>query len=73
MKQDKPKIKYVNTLPDLMTQDDYADTMSQQKVRVRICVSEKGVEIIGDSQIQHLVDDMFEAEGAKVIEKILCG
>ena len=42
-------IRFVAHLPDLMTTADYTAPDSDHKVRVRISVTEQGIEILGDA------------------------
>jgi len=71
---EQPAIKYVADLPDLITQEDKLDTgPAQKKVRIRIQSTDKGVEIIGDSMYDYVLEPLLARAGAKEIEKTLCG
>jgi len=68
-----PKPRFVAYLPDLITQEDYLDSPKQQKLRVRIDITDEGVEILGDSMYAHLVEELLAQLGADEIERMLCG
>jgi hypothetical protein len=68
-----PKTRFVNHLPDLMTEEDYCDSSEQAKIRVRIEMTNEGVEILGDSMYAYLVEELLVELGADEIEKMLCG
>ncbi|MGK7874146.1 MAG: radical SAM-modified peptide, FtsH ternary system-associated [Xenococcaceae cyanobacterium] len=69
----RPKTRFVPHLPDLITEEDYLDSPEQQKIRVRIELTDQGVEILGDSMYAHLVEELLTQLGADEIERMLCG
>lgn len=68
-----PKIKYVNHLPDLMTWDDYEATDRRKLVRLRLTVTDDGLEILGDSPYPELVEHLLASLDPDLIEMMLCG
>lgn len=68
-----PKPRYVTHLPDLMTAEDYQTAHMEKKVRLRITVTEQGIEILGDSAYPHLLEDLLARIGAEEMEVVLCG
>ncbi|ETR70525.1 MAG: hypothetical protein OMM_08753 [Candidatus Magnetoglobus multicellularis str. Araruama] len=69
----KPEIKFVSHLPDLMTMEDYNEVSNKKKVRIRIQNTDSGIEIIGDSMHDYLLEDILARAGALKIERTLCG
>ncbi len=70
---EKPGIKYTDHIPDLMTWEDYEVAHRRKLVRIRLQVTEEGLEIIGDSPYPHLLEELLEALGPEAIEMMLCG
>jgi hypothetical protein len=68
-----PKTRFVSYLPDLITQEDYLSSPEEKKIRVRISISEQGIEIVGDSMYAHLVEELMAGLGADELERMLCG
>lgn len=52
----KPQIKYVAHLPDLMTWDDYEAADRRRRIRLRLSVTDEGLEILGDSPYPRLLE-----------------
>ncbi len=69
----QPRTIFVEYLPDLITEEDYLDPPEKKKIRVQIKITEKGVEILGDSIYAPLLEKLLAKSGAKEIEKMLCG
>jgi hypothetical protein len=69
----KPSLRFVSMLPDLIVTEDYNKGPEQKKIRVRIEMTEKGIEILADSPFPGLLDELLEMIGAKEIERMLCG
>jgi hypothetical protein len=67
-----PRLRYVAHLPDLITDDDYLRP-EVKKVRVRITLTDEGVEILGDSMYAGLLEKLLAQAGADEIERMLCG
>ena len=70
---EKPTIQHATDIPDLMNWDDYEGVELKKHVRVRIRVTEEGIEIIADSPYPQLVEELLARLDPKVIEKMLCG
>jgi len=64
---------YVSHLPDLIHPADYPDDPESKRVRLRIRVSDEGVEILGDAQRPQALDELLESLSPEAIEKVLCG
>ena len=67
------KINYVDHLPDLMTWEDYESAHGQKLLRLRLRVTDDGLEIIGDSPYPHDLEELLAALGPEAIEMMLCG
>ena len=68
-----PALRFVAHLPDLIKKEDYFDPPNNKKVRIRIMLTENGVEIVGDSMSPYLLEKLLTRAGAKEIERVLCG
>lgn len=68
-----PRTRFIDHLPDLITEADYQEDPNLQKIRVCINLNDEGVEILGDSMYARLVEDMFAQLGTEEIERMLCG
>jgi len=68
-----PRIRFVEHLPDLITPEDYQDSPDKKKIRIRITLTDEGVEILGDSAYVNLLDELLAKLDPKEIEKTLCG
>jgi hypothetical protein len=65
--------RFVDSIPDLITPEDYASDPEGRRVRLRVRSSAAGVEILGDAQRPALIEEVLsELEGA-VVELMLCG
>ncbi len=67
------KTKFVEHLPDLITESDYQDPPNIQKVKVRIRATEDGVEVLGDSMYAPLLEQFLEELEPEELERMLCG
>jgi len=67
------RARFVAALPDLITAEDYAASPEVKKVRVRITVTEAGVEILADSPYPALLDALLAQAGVDEVEQVLCG
>jgi hypothetical protein len=70
---DRPHSRFVDHLPDLITEEDYRDPPDRKKVRIRITITTNGVEILGDSMYAPLLERLLGEAGADEIERMLCG
>ena len=71
--QARPATRFVADLPDLITEEDYLDPPGRQKIRLRISITDTGVDVLGDSMFASRLEDLFAALGAEEIERMLCG
>jgi hypothetical protein len=67
------KIRFTDSLPNLITPDDYRQEDHGCKIRVQIRQTEEGVEIIGDSRHIVKLESLLAATGIKEMERVLCG
>ncbi|HEX5702656.1 MAG TPA: radical SAM-modified peptide, FtsH ternary system-associated [Pyrinomonadaceae bacterium] len=68
----KPKLLFVASLPDLITEADYMEP-ERKRIRLRLSITDDGIEILGDSMYADLVEDLLASAGADEIERMLCG
>lgn len=73
MLDELPKIRFTDSLPNLITPDDYRQEDNGCKIRVRIRQTEEGIEIIGDSRHIAELETLLAATGIKEMERVLCG
>ncbi len=71
-KPDRTPVHYVDRLPDLMRPGDYGQS-HRRKIRVEIRMTDKGVEILGDSMYPVLLEELFTRAGARKMKGMLCG
>ena len=71
-KSHTPQDQYVPHLPDLITPEDYRHH-ERKKIRVRIRVTDEGLEILGDSMYPVLLEKLLADTGARRIQSVLCG
>ena len=64
---------FTELIPDLINADEYDKYPDGALVRVRISVSENGVEILGDGLRPELVEEVLKAIGGGPMEQMLCG
>jgi hypothetical protein len=67
------KTAYVPYLPDLMTWEDYARSHCQKTIRIRLRVTDQGLEVLGDSPYPQDLEKILAALEPQVIEQMLCG
>ena len=70
---EQPEFVYVDHLPDLITPDDYEVCHERKTVRIRLSVTEEGLEILGDSPYPQLLEELLAALGLEAVEMMLCG
>jgi len=73
MEPTRPEYVFVPELPDLITPDEYIDHPDGRLIRIRIVVTDQGVEIIGDGFRPAAVEQVLAALGSGPIEQMLCG
>jgi FtsH ternary system-associated peptide len=64
---------FVDDLPDLIDPSEYADHPRGGLVRLRVVVTETGVEIQGDAMRPQSVEALLAALGGGAVEQMLCG
>ena len=64
---------FTELIPDLINADEYNKYPDGTLVRVRISVSENGVEVLGDGLRPELVEEVLKAIGGGPMEQMLCG
>jgi len=64
---------FTESIPDLIDACEYDKYPDGTLVRVRISVSEHGVEILGDGLRPELVEEVLKAIGGGPMEQMLCG
>jgi len=69
---DSPKIRFVDHLPDLITEEDYKDSPERKKIRVQIRMTEEGVEILGDTMHAPALEALLTQSGSVEIQKMPC-
>ncbi len=65
--------RFVENLPDLIQPEEYADHPEGRLVRLRISVTEDGVEILGDAFRPEVLEEILRRLGPDEIEQMLCG
>jgi hypothetical protein len=64
---------YVESLPDLIDASEYGAHPDGRLVRVRITVTDGGVEILGDAFRPAALEALLAALGGGPAEQMLCG
>jgi hypothetical protein len=64
---------YVQTLPDLIDATEYVEQPQGRLVRLRITVTDSGVEVLGDALRPLTLEAVLMALGPEAIEQMLCG
>ncbi len=67
------RVQFVTHLPDLMQPEDYLHEPQQKKIRIRITVTDQGIEILGDSRHVTQLEELLAQAGAEEIQMMLCG
>ena len=64
---------FVPSLPDLIDASEYAAHPDGGLIRLRITVTESGVELLGDGLRPDAVEAVLAALGGGTMEQMLCG
>ena len=64
---------FVASLPDLIDASEYAAHPRGGLVRLRITVTESGIELLGDGLRPEAVESVLDALGGGTMEQMLCG
>ena len=65
--------RFVDDLPDLIQPEEYPDHPDGRLIRLRISVTENGVEILGDAFRPEMLEALLKRLGPDEIEQMLCG
>ncbi|MEU7898009.1 radical SAM-modified peptide, FtsH ternary system-associated [Nonomuraea sp. NPDC049152] len=65
--------RFVEDLPDLIRPEEYQDHPEGRLVRVRIRVTDEGVEVLGDAMRPEVVERVLRSLGQDPIDQMLCG
>ncbi|WP_309111553.1 radical SAM-modified peptide, FtsH ternary system-associated [Saccharothrix sp.] len=65
--------EFVDSLPDLVQPEEYADHPTGGLVRLRISVENGEISILGDALRPELIEQLLEALGPDAIQQMLCG
>lgn len=65
--------EYVDHLPDLIQPDEYAGDPQGRRVKIRVRVTERGVEILGDAVRPDEIERILLDLDPETIEQMLCG
>jgi hypothetical protein len=68
-----PAHAFVLTLPDLIEASEYASHPDGGLVRLRITVTDSGVEILGDGMRPELIERLLATIDHGIMEQMLCG
>jgi hypothetical protein len=69
----EPAHSYVESLPDLIDAEEYGQQPAGRLVRLRIAVTDSGVEVLGDAFRPVTLEAVLAALGPDTIEQMLCG
>lgn len=67
------RTEFVAALPDLIEPEEYDRYPDGGLIRIRIIVTDSGVELLGDGLRPAALEDLLAAIGGGVIEQMLCG
>ena len=73
MTEQPPAHAFVPTLPDLIDASEYASHPAGGLVRLRITVTDSGVEILGDGMRPELLERLLATIDRGTLEQMLCG
>jgi FtsH ternary system-associated peptide len=65
--------RYVEHLPDLIHEDEYDDYRDGNLVRLRVRVTENGIDILGDGMRPEMLEKLLRRIGTGPIDQMLCG
>lgn len=64
---------FVSELPELIEPECYSKNVKGGLVRLRIRITEQGIEILGDAMRPDTLDHIIDRLGITEVERILCG
>lgn len=65
--------QFVEHLPDLIQPTEYPTDPDGRRVRLRLQLTDNGVELLGDAMRPQELQSLFQQLDAKIIEQMLCG
>lgn len=65
--------QFVAHLPELIQPEEYPHDPQGRRIRLRICATGDGVELLGDAVRPAALERLLEELDAEVIERMLCG
>jgi len=67
------RYQFVDHLPDLIQPDEYAADPSGRRVKLRLVITDRGVEILGDAVRPEELERILLGLDPETIEHMLCG
>jgi hypothetical protein len=67
------RYEFVDHLPDLIQPDEYAGDPQGRRVKLRLVVTDRGVEILGDAVRPEELERILLGLDPETIEHMLCG
>lgn len=64
---------FVESLPDLIEPNEYADDPNGRRIKLRIRVTENGIEVLGDAVRPKELEELLLALDPATLEQMLCG
>ena len=67
------RYQFVDHLPDLIQPDEYAADPGGRRVKLRLVITDRGVEILGDAVRPEELERILLGLDPETIEHMLCG
>jgi FtsH ternary system-associated peptide len=67
------RYQFVDHLPDLIQPDEYAGDPSGRRVKLRLVITDRGVELLGDAVRPEELERLLLGLDPETIEHMLCG
>lgn len=67
------RYEFVDHLPDLIQPDEYAGDPQGRRVKLRLVITDRGVEILGDAVRPEELERILLGLDPEAIEHMLCG
>lgn len=67
------RYQFVDHLPDLIQPEEYAGDPGGRRVKLRLVVTDRGVEILGDAVRPEELERILLGLDPEIIEHMLCG
>jgi hypothetical protein len=65
--------QFVDHLPDLIQPDEYAADPQGRRVKIRLAITDRGVEILGDAVRPDEIERLLLGLDPEILEQMLCG